>query len=101
MLIILRVAVKEDNGAMREKGYDCQRLNPIVDHPYGGVASDHKPPGEIIVVPDATATYTRSYASKDLDGVTLHTINLATLNNELRVVQSTEEVLRLLNSASQ
>ncbi|KAI0876874.1 isochorismatase [Hypoxylon argillaceum] len=71
----------------------------IVDHPHGGVAAGQNPRGEIIVVSDATAMYSRSYAGKEYDGDTLHTINLATLDDEFCVVRSTEEVLRLLNGA--
>lgn len=72
----------------------------VVDHPHGGVAPGHNPSGEIIVVSDATAMYTRSYAGKNYDGETLHTINLATLDDEFCVVRNTEEVLRLLNDAT-
>ncbi|KAI1360017.1 isochorismatase [Xylaria arbuscula] len=59
---------------------------------------DHEAPGEIILVSDATAMYTLSYAGSDIDGDTLHTMSLVTLDNEFCVVRNTEEVLRLLNS---
>ncbi|KAI1132493.1 isochorismatase [Nemania abortiva] len=71
----------------------------VVDHPHGGVAAGQSPTGEIIVVSDATAMYTRSYAGKEYDGDTLHTINLATLDDEFCVVRNTEEVLRSLGGA--
>ncbi|KAJ8122614.1 hypothetical protein ONZ43_g1236 [Nemania bipapillata] len=71
----------------------------VVDHPHGGVAADHNPSGEIVVVSDATAMYTRSYAGKEYDGHTLHTINLATLDDEFCVVRNTKEVLQLLGRA--
>ncbi|GAP82650.1 putative isochorismatase hydrolase [Rosellinia necatrix] len=71
----------------------------VVDHPHGGVAPGQSPSGEIIVVSDATAMYTRTYAGKEYDGETLHTTNLATLNDEFCVVRSTEKVLQLLDRA--
>ncbi|KAI0406909.1 isochorismatase [Xylaria palmicola] len=69
----------------------------VVDHPHGGVASGHNPTGEIVVVSDATAMYARCVGGKEYDGETLHTINLATLDDEFCLVRSTEEVLRLLD----
>ncbi|KAI0815447.1 isochorismatase [Xylaria sp. FL0064] len=71
----------------------------VVDHPHGGVASGHHPTGEIVVVSDATAMYDWSSGGKNYDGETLHTINLATLDDEFCVVRNTEEVLRLFNNA--
>ncbi|KAI0098746.1 isochorismatase hydrolase [Nemania sp. FL0031] len=71
----------------------------VVNHPHGGVAAGQIAPGEIIVVSDATAMYNRSYAGKEYDGNTLHTINLATLDDEFCVVRDTEEVLHLLDGA--
>ncbi|KAI0965227.1 isochorismatase hydrolase [Xylaria arbuscula] len=72
----------------------------VVDHPHGGVAAAHNPAGEIIVVSDATAMFTRSYYGGEFDGETLHTINLATLDDEFCVVRNTEDVLRLLDGGS-
>ncbi|KAJ8130317.1 hypothetical protein O1611_g3314 [Lasiodiplodia mahajangana] len=72
----------------------------VVDHPHGGFAAGQEPPGEIIVVSDATAMYTRSYSGKEYDGNTLHMINLATLDDEFCVVRDTEAVLRLLNGGA-
>ncbi|KAI1298813.1 isochorismatase hydrolase [Xylaria venustula] len=73
----------------------------VVDHPHGGgYAVGHEPAGEIIVVSDATAMFTRSYYGGEFDGETLHTINLATLDDEFCVVRNTEEVLRLLGGKS-
>ena len=70
----------------------------VVDHPHGGgVAAGHDAPEEIILVSDATAMYTLSYAGEEIDGDTLHTMNLATLHDEFCVVRNTAEVLRLLN----
>ncbi|KAI0429384.1 isochorismatase [Xylaria sp. FL1042] len=72
----------------------------VVDHPHGGVASGHNPSGEIILVSDATAMYDWTSAGKTYDGETLHTMNLATLDNEFCLVRKTEEVLQLLNGAT-
>ncbi|KAI3318377.1 isochorismatase hydrolase [Xylariaceae sp. AK1471] len=73
----------------------------VVDHPHGGFARGKKPTGEIVVVSDATAMYTRSYDGREYDGETLHTTNLATLNDEFCVVRNTEQVLRLLGGANE
>ncbi|KAI8951111.1 isochorismatase hydrolase [Xylaria longipes] len=73
----------------------------VVDHPHGGVQAGQTPPGEIIVVSDATAMYNWTAGGKVYDGETLHTINLATLDDEFCVVRNTEEVLWLLNGANQ
>ncbi|KAI0436334.1 isochorismatase [Xylaria telfairii] len=74
----------------------------VVNHPHGGTPTGLNPTGEIIVVSDATAMYNWTTESgKIYDGETLHTINLATLDDEFCVVRDTEEVLKLLNGANQ
>jgi nicotinamidase-related amidase len=73
----------------------------VVDHPHGGFAPGKTPAGKIIVVSDATAMYTRSYDGREYDGETLHTTNLATLNDEFCVVRNTEQVLHLLTGADE
>lgn len=71
----------------------------VVDHPHGGVRPGENPTGEIILVSDATAMFNRTYGGRVYYGETLHTTNLATLDDEFCVVRNTEDVLRLLNEA--
>ncbi|KAI1752453.1 isochorismatase hydrolase [Xylaria castorea] len=74
----------------------------VVDHSHGGITTGRTPPGEIILVSDATAMYNwTTTEGKVYDGETLHTMNLATLDNEFCVVRTTEEVIRSLNGADQ
>ncbi|KAI1740707.1 isochorismatase [Xylaria scruposa] len=74
----------------------------VVDHSHGGITTGRTPPGEIILVSDATAMYNwTTTEGKVYDGETLHTMNLATLDNEFCVVRNTEEVIRSLHNADQ
>ncbi|KAI0490172.1 isochorismatase hydrolase [Xylaria cf. heliscus] len=73
----------------------------VVDHPHGGsFIPGTNPQGEIIVVSDGTAMLDWTSGGKVYDGKTMHTINLATLDDEFCLVRTTEEVLRLVNGAA-
>jgi len=70
----------------------------VVDHPYGSVirGGNAGVKGDLVLVSDATATFSVSIEGREFDAETVHRVHLATMKDEFCAIQTTEEVLRRL-----